>query len=41
MNFFVVQEIEMLEAGRVSITGSSGEGKFIFKYKLPTPLRQD
>jgi hypothetical protein len=41
MNFFVVQEIEMLEAGRVSITGSSGEGKCIFQYKLPTPLRQD
>ncbi len=31
----------MLEAGRVSITGSSDEGKCIFKYKLPTPLRQD
>ncbi len=43
MNFFVVQEIEMFEAGRVSITGSSDcdEGKCIFKYKLPTPLRQD
>jgi hypothetical protein len=33
----------MFEAGRVSITGSSDsdEGKCIFKYKLPTPLRQD
>jgi hypothetical protein len=41
LNFVVVQEIEMLEAGRVSITGSSDEGKCIFKYKLPTPLRQD
>ncbi len=31
----------MFEAGRVSITGSIDKVKCIFKYKLPTPLRQD